>query len=284
MQCKDIPDQPIIEFVWDVNNRDRWANWISGDDVDVHAVFPPGVPDKLVLAKMRKLIGKGLLDGCACGCRGDFVVTMKGCEVIGRPKHARFPWRSTMLTQLDLLPSPQHDPGGKSRSRLLPGVNGDAEFCGPNDCYRPVLRRWRGDAFPERFVLFVGMNPSTAEATFNDPTIAREWSFTEAWGYSGMVKVNVSDYRLTDPKKLKDVGAPLESDGNLFRIRRLAAEADKIVMAHGKLPKPLVPLRWALMHALTVQDRRELWCFKKNADGSPKHSLYVAAGTPLQPF
>lgn len=183
-----------------------------------------------------------------------------------------------------LFPQTAHDPGGKSRSRLLPGVNGDAEFCGPNDCYRPVLRRWRGDAFPKRFVLFVGMNPSTAEATFNDPTIAREWSFTEAWGYSGMVKVNVSDYRLTDQKKLKDVVMPLESEANLRIIRDMAGQADKIVMAHGKLPTPLWALGLGLYYALTIDDHRELWCFKKNADGSPKHSLYVAAGTPLQPF
>lgn len=29
-------------------------------------------PEKVVLAKLRSLIKRGLLAGCACGCRGDF--------------------------------------------------------------------------------------------------------------------------------------------------------------------------------------------------------------------
>jgi hypothetical protein len=45
--------------------------------------FPPDVPDRLLLAKMDGLIRRGLVDGCTCGCRGDFVLTAKGREVIG---------------------------------------------------------------------------------------------------------------------------------------------------------------------------------------------------------
>lgn len=32
----------------------------------------PGVPKKVVLAKAQRLIDRRLLDGCTCGCRGDF--------------------------------------------------------------------------------------------------------------------------------------------------------------------------------------------------------------------
>ena len=32
------------------------------------------VPDKVLLAKMRRLIKKGKVKGCACGCRGDFEI------------------------------------------------------------------------------------------------------------------------------------------------------------------------------------------------------------------
>jgi len=90
MQCNDVPDVPILEFVWTVNNSNRWANWYFGDDADVHPAFPQDVPDKLVHAKMNRLIARGLLDGCTCGCRGDYVVTAKGCEFIGRARHVRF--------------------------------------------------------------------------------------------------------------------------------------------------------------------------------------------------
>ena len=33
-----------------------------------------GAPEKVVRAKARKLIRRGIIDGCACGCRGDFSV------------------------------------------------------------------------------------------------------------------------------------------------------------------------------------------------------------------
>lgn len=76
MQCKDIPDRPILEFLWSLDGR--WATWF-GDQFDnsvTHAM--PSVPRKLALAKMRMLIRRGLVAGCGCGCRGDFVLTDKG--------------------------------------------------------------------------------------------------------------------------------------------------------------------------------------------------------------
>ena len=42
-----------------------------------------GVNEKIVLAKLRKLTRRGLLDGCTCGCRGDFTITDAGGELLG---------------------------------------------------------------------------------------------------------------------------------------------------------------------------------------------------------
>ncbi len=39
-------------------------------------------PKKLILAKMSQLIKKGLINGCTCGCRGDFEITPKGEEYL----------------------------------------------------------------------------------------------------------------------------------------------------------------------------------------------------------
>ena len=177
----------------------------------------------------------------------------------------------------------RHDPGGKSKSRILPGVVGDAVFAGDRQQYRPLLRRWKGDAFPREFVLFCGMNPSVATAEFNDPTIAAEWRFTERWRYSAMAKVNVADYRLTDPKMLATIEEPLWSDLNVPTILEMANKAALIVMVHGNLPKPLR----AVGDLVTSELRRigvPLHCFQRNADGSPKHSLYVKGGQILSPY
>lgn len=175
-----------------------------------------------------------------------------------------------------------HNPGGKVRLALMPGVNGDASFS-HDGRYRQLMRRWLGDAFPDRYVLFIGMNPSTADATVNDPTCAREWSFTQREGFEAMVKANVGDYRATDPKMLLAPGVQASSPDNLPAIRHQAAGAARVILCHGKLNKALAPAGKALVEALKA-DGINLWCFGTNGDGSPKHPLYLRGDTPLRPY
>lgn len=176
----------------------------------------------------------------------------------------------------------QHDPGGKVRLALMPGVNGDATFSADGR-YRQLMRRWLGPQFPERYILFIGMNPSTADASVNDPTCAREWTFARREGFVAMVKANVGDYRATDPKMLLAPGVVASSAENLPAIRQAAAGAGMVVLCHGKLNKALAPAGRALVEALRA-DGMTLWSFGTNGDGSPKHPLYLRADTPLQPF
>lgn len=77
MQCKDIPTPPILAFVAAAGGP---CNWCFEDERDVRKAMPGGfsLPPNLVLAKMRNLIIKGLVDGCPCGCRGDYVLTKAG--------------------------------------------------------------------------------------------------------------------------------------------------------------------------------------------------------------
>ena len=77
MQCKDIPDKPILEFL--LANKGHWCNWFGNEyERSVTLAMPKQTPRKLVLAKMRQLIHRGVVEGCACGCRGDFEITEKG--------------------------------------------------------------------------------------------------------------------------------------------------------------------------------------------------------------
>ena len=174
-----------------------------------------------------------------------------------------------------------HEPGGRVRLPLMPGVKGDAVFSDKE--HRQLMRRWTGETFPDRYIMFIGMNPSTADATVNDPTCAREWTFAQREGYSAMVKANVGDYRATDPKMLLAPCIVAVSDANLPAIRQAAAGADLVVLCHGKLNKALAPAGKALVEALRA-DGVELWCFGTNGDGSPKHPLYLGADTPLVRF
>jgi hypothetical protein len=81
-QCKDIPDRTILEML--AKNPTQWHNW-CGTQWNVTEAMPPGIPPKLVLAKMSMLIRRGVVDGCPCGCRGDFVITEKGLAEISSP-------------------------------------------------------------------------------------------------------------------------------------------------------------------------------------------------------
>jgi len=82
MQCKDIPDAPVLAFLDNLPKPWVWGTWFWSDDYkpenSVLNVMPLGTPAKLALAKMRRLIQRGLVDGCDCGCRGDFELTPKG--------------------------------------------------------------------------------------------------------------------------------------------------------------------------------------------------------------
>ena len=76
-QCKDIPDVPILGFL--AKNPDKWHNWYpNGNPLSVWHAMPRSTHWKLVLGKMRMLMRRGFVEGCSCGCRGDFHLTEKG--------------------------------------------------------------------------------------------------------------------------------------------------------------------------------------------------------------
>lgn len=90
MQCKDIPDRPILEFL---SKQAVWGNWFEIDKFDnpnsVRHAMPKHVPGKLVLAKMRQMMRRGFVSGCDCGCRGDFEITNKGMKALNQTPAAQ---------------------------------------------------------------------------------------------------------------------------------------------------------------------------------------------------
>jgi hypothetical protein len=95
VQAKDIPDSAVLEYLAD--RQGKWTCLWYGyfrDEVgfedtsvwDVYYSMPDGTPRKVALAKMRSLHRRKLVGGCSCGCRGDFEITDKGLQLIGRPR------------------------------------------------------------------------------------------------------------------------------------------------------------------------------------------------------
>lgn len=86
MQCKDIPDRPILEFLASLNGRS--AHWHDPElETSVRRAMPPQTPPKLACAKMAMLIRRGVVDGCPCGCRGDYTLTDAGRAVLAGDHH-----------------------------------------------------------------------------------------------------------------------------------------------------------------------------------------------------
>lgn len=83
MQCKDIPDRPVLVFL--AKHEGEWSTWFDLKTPSIPTVrdaMPAETPPKLRLAKMAMLIRRGLVRGCDCGCRGDFVITDAGKRLL----------------------------------------------------------------------------------------------------------------------------------------------------------------------------------------------------------
>lgn len=70
MQAKDIKDDEMLTALAAVRGKNGAPNWSSLYDVYVH--FAGTIPQKVVLAKLRSMVKRHVIRGCACGCRGDF--------------------------------------------------------------------------------------------------------------------------------------------------------------------------------------------------------------------
>lgn len=175
-----------------------------------------------------------------------------------------------------------HNPGGRTRLRLAPDIIRSSADFSPCGRYRTTLWRGWGDLIEdEPFALWLAMNPSTADLTHNDPSVARMVSFTRREGLKSLCVTNVCDYRATNPRDLRAPGVIPCSDQNLSAISRNASVAERVIVAFGSLPKALRP------HAeRAVQIMRDqgitLWCLGHNSDGSPKHPLYVRSDAALE--
>lgn len=177
----------------------------------------------------------------------------------------------------------RHDPGGKVRLALPDGVTGGAEFSACGRYRRALSRDWTPPGQPPRTILFVGQNPSVADVEVSDPTCHRELTFARAWGFTRYLKANVLDWRATSPKDVPHDPALACTAENLAAVLAMAAESERVVLAYGRLHKRFQPAV-ARMLAAIAQSGRPLFCLGFNADGSPKHPLYLRQDTELVRF
>lgn len=147
-----------------------------------------------------------------------------------------------------------------------------------SDCrtYRYVLtREW---AEERRLVAFIGLNPSTADETVDDPTVRRCIDFARNWGYSGLYMLNLFGYRATKPADLRTAPEPIgkRNDDHLVRYCLSSQIIVACWGAHGNLlfrSEHVVPMllsKGLVLHA-----------FGETKKGEPKHPLYLSRGADV---
>lgn len=125
--------------------------------------------------------------------------------------------------------------------------------------------------------MFIGLNPSTADHTEDDPTIRRCVTFARDWGFDALCMANLFAWRATDPMEMRSAGQAAVGSDNDSHLKRLSTEAGLTVAAWGAMGTFLgrdLEVRRLLstqMHALRL-----------TKDGHPGHPLYLPKN--LTPF
>ena len=131
--------------------------------------------------------------------------------------------------------------------------------------YRFTLyRRW---AELGQEILFICLNPSTADEEHNDPTVWRCVNFARDWEYRGVWLGNIFAWRATYPDGLDGVHEPVGSRNNLC-LKLMARGCAKVVYAWGNHGQYLGRGRQV------VDMLGPGWCFGVNKTGEPTHPLY----------
>lgn len=157
-----------------------------------------------------------------------------------------------------------------------------ATFSVPDRLYRYTLPRIVSDhTLPPMHVVFIGLNPSTADETKDDATIRKLRGFVRRWQYSAMQMLNIFAYRSTDPYVLKSALDPVGANNDETLRREVSHPSAGLIVAcwgrHGALFD-----RGQYVLAMLRQIGRPIHCFGLNKDGSPVHPLYQRDETPLR--
>lgn len=150
-----------------------------------------------------------------------------------------------------------------------------------SDCgkYRYLLRRAWDHERPR--ILFVMLNPSTADAEVDDATIRSCIRLAKSWGYGSFEVINLFGFRSTDPEGMGEAEDPIGAEND--RIAQAAiGRCDMAICAWGA--HRMAKTRQREMVSLITARRPVAYCLGTTKSGAPKHPLYIKSGTELTVF
>lgn len=146
-----------------------------------------------------------------------------------------------------------------------------------------LTRQWEDRADPDT-VVFIGLNPSTADALEDDPTIRKCVEFTSRLGGQRLVMINLFAFRATDPAELQrqhDRGVDIIGPDTNQIILEWVAQAHRVILG------------WGVHGTLNGRDKQvtamlprvgKVSCLKRTKDGHPGHPLYISYATQIIPL
>lgn len=156
-----------------------------------------------------------------------------------------------------------------------------------SDCARYRYRLWRrwGDGPQLGFVM---LNPSTADAAVDDPTIRRCMGFARREGCDGIEVVNLFAWRATDPTEIRDrarAGVDVVGPENRRHLAAMAAnpKIGLTVAAWGSCTGMRRLTRPRIAEVLDLFDQLESFAAFTSRGDAP-HPLYLRGDTPLRPY
>ena len=135
----------------------------------------------------------------------------------------------------------------------------------PDRCYRYALARDLQNMLGAGTMLFVGLNPSTADETQDDPTIRRVKGFAVREGFASLLVGNLFAFRSTAPSAMINAPDPIGSE-NDDHLQRMIAQSDAVLCGWGTLGKFMGRDKEVL---LMIGNKAK--CLAINADGTPNH-------------
>lgn len=164
----------------------------------------------------------------------------------------------------------------KSRKFREPQYTSSNAVFSVDRCFRFSLSRtW--DVFKPR-VVFIMLNPSTADVSVLDPTVRRCLGFAMAWGCGSLEVVNLFALRSTDPQALygaSDPGDGVENDNAIYKAYRKATFCTVAAWGvHGAFRNR--------GDAVARLLQGHFKCLRVTKDGHPAHPLYLPSNlTPV---
>lgn len=157
----------------------------------------------------------------------------------------------------------------------LAAAHGTNAILSPCGLYRYRLTRRWADGPTCGFIM---LNPSTADAEKDDPTIRRCIGFAKREGCGGLIVVNLFAFRATKPIALLDAEDPIGPDADHHLLDAIQEVDGPLIAAWGN---------WNRGHRaadVAAMIGAHCACLGKTKDGHPRHPLYVRADAPLVPL